>query len=125
MKIDRLDHLVLTTGDLTACLGFYVDLLGMELDEGGGRYAVKFGRQKFNIHTRPAEFHPAARVPTPGSADLCLIAQGTIEDVKAELEAKGAVIEEGVVPRTGAEGPIDSVYLRDPDGNLVELSVYR
>lgn len=124
MQIQRLDHLVLTTADPDACLEFYVNLLGMELDESGGRCAVKFGEQKLNIHRRPAEFLPAARVPTPGSADLCLIAAGPIEAVKAELEAKGVCIEEGIVPRTGAMGPIDSVYLRDPDGNLVEISVY-
>lgn len=125
MNIKRLDHLVLTTTDLDACLNFYSGLLGMEKDETGGRWAVRFGEQKFNIHTKPAEFHPAARVPTPGSVDLCLIAEGSMEEIQRELLEKGAVIEEGIVPRTGALGPIDSVYLRDPDGNLVEISVYR
>ncbi|MEG2420832.1 MAG: VOC family protein [Oscillospiraceae bacterium] len=125
MKIKSLDHLVLTTSDLEACLHFYVELLGMELDRSGNRYAVKFGTQKFNIHCRPGEFLPAARIPTSGSADICLIVAGNIAEIKAELESKGATIEEGIVPRTGACGPIDSLYLRDPDGNLVELSTYR
>lgn len=124
MKVTHLDHLVLTTARLDACLHFYVDLLGMEADEQGGRWAVKFGHQKLNIHRRPGEFLPAARYPHPGSLDLCLIVEGPIEAVAAELAAKGLVPELGVVTRTGANGPIDSIYLRDPDGNLVELSVY-
>ncbi|MEG0769580.1 MAG: VOC family protein [Ruthenibacterium sp.] len=125
MKIERLDHIVITTQDIEKSLHFYVELLGMELDDSKGRYAVKFGNQKFNLHRGKAEFLPAARNVTFGSADLCLIAQGPIEDIKAELDAKGVPIEEGIVPRTGAMGPIDSIYLRDPDENLVEISVYR
>lgn len=125
MTIDHLDHLVITTQDLEKCLHFYVDVLGMELDDANGRYAVRFGNEKFNIHRKKAEFLPAAQNVTYGSQDLCLIVQGPIEAVKAELEAKGWPIEMGVVERAGALGPMDSVYVRDPDGNLVELSVYR
>ena len=125
MKIDRFDHMVITTQDLEQCLHFYVDLLGMELDDSNGRYAVKFGNQKINIHRKKAEFLPAARNVTYGSQDICLIADGDLAEVKAELEAKGCPIELGILPRTGACGPIDSLYLRDPDGNLVELSTYR
>lgn len=125
MTVDHLDHLVITTQDLEQCLHFYVDVLGMELDDANGRYAVRFGEQKFNIHRKKAEFLPAAKNVTYGSQDLCLIVRGPIEAVTAELEAKGWPVELGVVGRTGALGPMDSVYVRDPDGNLVELSVYR
>ncbi len=124
MKIDHLDHLVITTADLEKCLHFYVDILGMELDDRNNRYAVKFGNQKFNIHRKKAEFLPAARNVTYGSQDICLIAEGDINDIKAEIEAKGYPIELGIVQRTGACGPIDSIYLRDADENLVEISVY-
>ena len=124
MKIDHLDHLVITTQDLEQCLHFYVDVLGMELDNSNDRYAVKFGSQKINIHRKKAEFLPAARNVTFGSQDICLIAQGNIHEIKAEIEAKGWPVEVGIVQRTGACGPMDSIYLRDPDGNLIELSVY-
>ncbi len=97
----------------------------MELDNRNDRYAVRFGRNKINIHRKKAEFLPAAQNVTYGSQDICLIAEGKIEDIKAEIEAKGYPVELGIVKRTGAMGPIDSVYLRDPDGNLVEISVYR
>ena len=125
MKIKNLDHIVITTQDIEASLHFYVDILGMELDDNNNRYAVKFGSQKFNLHRGKAEFLPAAKNVTFGSADLCLIAEGSIEEIEAELKAKGVPIELGIVPRTGANGPIDSIYLRDPDENLVEISVYR
>ena len=125
MIIDHLDHLVITTIDLEKCLHFYVDILGMELDDHNNRYAMKFGNQKINIHRQKAEFLPAARNVTYGSQDICLIAQGDINDIKAEIEAKGYPIELGIVQRTGACGPIDSIYLRDADENLVEISVYK
>ncbi len=125
MKIDHLDHLVVTTADLEKCLHFYVNILDMELDDHNNRYAVKFGNQKINIHRQKAEFLPAAKNVTYGSQDICLIADGDINDIKAEIEAKGYPIELGIVQRTGACGPIDSIYLRDADENLVEISVYR
>ncbi len=125
MKIKNIDHIVITTQDVEKSLDFYVGILGMELDDANGRIAVKFGNQKFNLHRGKAEFLPAARNVTFGSADLCLIAEGDIENIHAELKAKGAPIELGVVQRTGANGPIDSIYLRDPDENLIEISVYR
>lgn len=125
MKIERLDHMVITTEHLEECLGFYTKMLDMELDDRNGRYAVKFGMQKFNIHTKKGEFQPAAENPTYGSQDICLIARGTIEEIEKELREKGCPIELGPVKRTGALGPIESIYLRDPDGNLVEISVYQ
>lgn len=127
IAIDRLDHLVVTVKDIEASVRFYVDVLGLELDSSNGRFAVRFGNQKINLHRGKAEFLPAARRPTAGSADFCLVARGNIADIYAELLAKNAPLEPGmgIVPRTGATGPIDSIYLRDPDGNLVEVSVYR
>ena len=124
MKIKSIDHLVITTNDVEASIKFYVDILNMELDDSNGRVAVKFGNQKFNIHRGKAEFLPAAENVTFGSADLCLIAEGDILEIEKELIAKNAPIELGIVNRTGACGPIESMYLRDPDGNLVEISVY-
>ena len=124
MNIKHIDHIVITTQDLAQCLAFYEGVLGMEHREREGRHALHFGSTKFNIHVRKGEFQPAAKYPTYGSLDLCLIADGSIEDIKRELEAKGAPIELGIVERTGAQGRIDSIYLRDPDGNLVEISVY-
>lgn len=124
MKIKNLDHLVITTRNLDSCLHFYVDVLGMECDRGNGRYSVRFGNQKFNIHTKKAEFLPAAAYPTSGSLDLCLVADVDIDSVKREIEGKGYPVEEGPVVRHGALGEMKSVYLRDPDGNLIELSSY-
>lgn len=95
MKIKNLDHLVITTRNLDSCLHFYVDVLGMECDRGNGRYSVRFGNQKFNIHTKKAEFLPAAAYPTSGSLDLCLVADVDIDSVKREIEGKGYPVEEG------------------------------
>lgn len=125
MKIRNLDHLVITTQNLDACLRFYVDVLGMECIHSDGRYAVRFGNQKFNIHTKKAEFLPAAAHPTYGSLDLCLAVEDDILSVKREIEEKGYPIEEGPVVRHGALGEMNSLYLRDPDGNLVELCSYK
>lgn len=128
MKIKNLDHLVITTKDIHACLHFYVNILGMKCDKSDGRYAVYFGdcnNQKFNIHTRKAEFLPAAAYPTCGSLDLCLVIEGDIYSVKQEIENKGYPIEEGPVIRHGAQGRMTSIYLRDPDDNLVELCSYQ
>lgn len=123
MKFKNIDHLVITTSDLKACLHFYVDVLGMELDESGGRYAVKFGDSKFNIHTRKAEFLPAAENPTYGSLDLCLEVEN-LDEAEREIREAGYPIELGPVVRHGARGEMQSIYLRDPDGNLVELCCY-
>ena len=124
MRVKRLDHLVITTQDLEKCLHFYRDILDMEVDDRNNRYALKFGNEKINIHRKKAEFLPAARNVTYGSQDLCFIVDGDIAEIKKEIEAKGYPIELGIVKRTGALGPIQSIYLRDPDGNLVEISTY-
>lgn len=125
MRIDRLDHLVLTVASVEATCAFYTRVLGMRVETfGEGRRALVFGRQKINLHQHGAEFDPKALRPTPGSGDLCLIAEGPLADVVAHLEDCGVDIEEGPVARTGATGPITSVYFRDPDGNLIEVSVY-
>lgn len=126
MRVDRLDHLVLTVADIGATVGFYTQVLGMKaVTFGRGRTALTFGTSKINLHEAGKEFEPKARRPTPGSADICLIVEDGITEVMAELAAAGVDTEEGPVPRTGATGPITSCYLRDPDGNLIELSNYQ
>ncbi|MFI7102488.1 VOC family protein [Streptomyces sp. NPDC050161] len=126
MRIDRLDHLVLTVQDIDTTVAFYTEVLGMEVVTfRAGRRALTFGHSKINLHRAGKEFEPKAHRPTPGSADLCLIVDQTLDEVVAELAAHGVPIEEGPVERTGATGPIVSVYLRDPDHNLIELSNYR
>jgi catechol 2,3-dioxygenase-like lactoylglutathione lyase family enzyme len=126
VRIERLDHLVLKVADIERTIAFYVDVLGMtEQTFASGRKAVAFGASKINLHERGREFEPKAAAPTPGSADLCLIAADPIDAVVAELTLHGVAIEEGPVARTGAQGPIVSVYVRDPDGNLIEISNYR
>jgi catechol 2,3-dioxygenase-like lactoylglutathione lyase family enzyme len=123
LEIDRLDHLVLTVRDLEATAAFYQRALGMTRETfGAGRVALHFGRQEINLHPAGGEFDPKAACPTPGSADLCFITKTPIEEVQVHLESCGIVIEEGPVARTGAQGPIVSLYLRDPDGNLIEVS---
>jgi catechol 2,3-dioxygenase-like lactoylglutathione lyase family enzyme len=125
MRIDRLDHLVLTVRDVDATCAFYVRVLGMQLVTfGEARKALAFGRQKINLHQAGREFEPKAALPTPGSADLCLITDVPLDEVIAHLTACGVAVVEGPVMRTGATGPIRSVYFRDPDGNLIEVSNY-
>ena len=125
MKIDRIDHIVLTVGDVAATVAFYTRVLGMEeVRFGGGRTALRFGRQKINLHQAGREFEPKAAAPTPGSAALCLISATPLDAVLSRLEAHGVAVELGPVKRTGATGPIESLYIRDPDGNLVEISTY-
>lgn len=125
MQIDRIDHFVLTVADLDATCDFYRRVLGMEVVSfAGGRRALAFGAQKINLHQRGREFEPKAQQPMPGSGDFCLITSVPIEEVMAHVEACGVAIMEGPVARTGATGTIRSVYFRDPDGNLVEVSNY-
>ncbi|MEU5882613.1 VOC family protein [Spirillospora sp. NPDC047279] len=125
MRIDRLDHLVLTVTDLDATIGFYTRVLGMAHDSfGDGRHALTFGHSKINLHRAGHEFEPKAAHALPGTADLCLITTDPLDQVIGELAAHGVPIEEGPVDRTGATGPIRSVYLRDPDHNLIEIATY-
>ena len=126
MKVNRFDHVVLTVASIDATVDFYTRVLGMEaLTFGAGRTALRFGTSKINLHQAGQEFEPKARHPTPGSMDLCFIVDDPIEDALAQLTAAGVAVEEGPVPRTGATGEMVSCYLRDPDGNLIELSNYR
>jgi catechol 2,3-dioxygenase-like lactoylglutathione lyase family enzyme len=125
MRIDRLDHLVLTVADIDRTVMFYRKVLGMQpVTFAGGRRALAFGNAKINLHQAGREFEPKAARPTPGSADICLVAADPLGGVCADLTAQAVVIEEGPVRRTGATGPIQSVYIRDPDGNLIEISNY-
>ena len=125
MRIDRLDHLVLTVASIEATVEFYTRVLGMEvMTFGPGRTALTFGASKINLHEAGKEFEPKALHPTPGSADVCVIVDNSIADVLIELATAGVPVEEGPVERTGATGPIVSCYLRDPDQNLIELSNY-
>jgi catechol 2,3-dioxygenase-like lactoylglutathione lyase family enzyme len=126
--IDHLDHLVHTTANEAACIGFYTEVLGMTLESFVGgtppveRKAFRFGSQKINLHVRGREFEPKAQVPTPGALDLCFIAAVPLDVVVSRLEAAGLPIVEGPVMRTGATSRIRSVYVRDPDLNLIEIS---
>lgn len=125
MHIDRLDHLVLTVADIDRTCAFYSNVLGFKIITfSGDRKALLFGQQKINLHQAGHEFEPKAGKPTLGSADLCFIAVTSIEEVLVELEKADVAIEEGPVGRSGALGPILSVYIRDPDYNLVEISNY-
>jgi catechol 2,3-dioxygenase-like lactoylglutathione lyase family enzyme len=121
--IDHLDHLVLTTAHEEACIRFYVDVMDMSLESfGAGRKAFRFGNQKINLHVKGHEFEPKAQLPTPGSLDLCFIASVPLDEVIARLARQGVPILEGPVTRTGATSRIRSVYVRDPDLNLIEIS---
>ena len=124
MRVNRLDHLVLTVADMETSVRFYTEVLGMQELTFEGRTALAFGTSKINLHQAGREFEPKAQAPTPGSGDVCLVVDDSLDDVVAELAEAGVEIEEGPVDRTGALGTIRSVYLRDPDANLVELSVY-
>ena len=124
MRITGLDHLVITVRDVDAICVFYRDVLGMQVPTfGDGRLALKFGQQKINIHEAGHEIDPKADRPTPGSADLCLLVEDSLDDVVAALH-EHRVDYMGPVERTGAHGTITSVYVRDPDRNLIELSRY-
>ena len=125
MRVEGIDHLVLTVDDIDRTVAFYVGVLGMtDTTFRSDRRALTFGTSKINLHQRGREYEPKALHPTPGSADLCLIVTEPLSVVQAELTAAGVVIEEGPIERTGAQGPLLSLYVRDPDANLVELSTY-
>ena len=123
MQLDAIDHVVLTVRDIPATVAFYTRVLGMREEVfGAGRHALVFGRCKLNLHQAGREFEPKAAQPVPGAVDLCLIARTPLADIADQLAAQGIAIEQGPVERTGAQGPLLSLYVRDPDGNLIELS---
>ena len=127
MKVKSLDHIVLTVTDIPTTIAFYRDALGMQAErftpaEGAPRWALTFGRQKINLHQAGAEFEPKAAAPGPGTADMCFLTDSPLDEWQAHLAKRGVPIESGPVPRTGAAGPILSLYLRDPDDNLIEVS---
>jgi catechol 2,3-dioxygenase-like lactoylglutathione lyase family enzyme len=125
--IDHIDHIVLTTRDKAACIRFYTEVLGMKMTSfrtpTEERFAFKFGSQKINVHEWGREFTPRAHVAAPGTLDLCFIASVSLDEVVSRLKKNNVPILEGPVAKTGATGPIRSVYVRDPDLNLVEISV--
>jgi catechol 2,3-dioxygenase-like lactoylglutathione lyase family enzyme len=129
MKVTSLDHLVLTVADLDKTVAFYCDVLGMTREDfkpadGSVRTALKFGDQKINLHVSGGEFDPKAQAPTPGSADLCFLSDTLLDAWQERFDCYEIAVEEGPVRRTGATGPIWSLYVRDPDGNLIEVSVH-
>ncbi|WP_125590512.1 VOC family protein [Companilactobacillus jidongensis] len=126
MKIKNIDHLVLTVHDIFVSCDFYSKILGMEvITFGQNRKALKFGSEKINLHQIGHEFEPKADRPTPGSADLCLITYTDLTEVIEELKNNNVPIEQGPIEKNGSEGKIESVYIRDPDMNLIELSNYK
>lgn len=121
--IQKIDHLVITTADLAACLAFY-QKLGFTVRDGGGRYELFAGDFKINVHQLGRELLPRAEKVQPGSADLCFALSGSLSAFRAALEKEGIAVELGIVGRTGVNGPMQSLYLRDPDGNLLEFCSY-
>ena len=125
MHIDRIDHIVITAFDLERTIDFYSKVMGMEpITFAGGRRGLAFGRQKINLHQSGREFEPKALKPTPGSMDLCFITETPLAQVISHLKSHGVAIAQGPVEKTGALGPMMSVYFRGPDGNLIEVSNY-
>jgi catechol 2,3-dioxygenase-like lactoylglutathione lyase family enzyme len=123
IAIERLDHLVLTVADIERTCAFYADILGMTVETfSQGRRALRFSDQKINLHRAGHEFEPKAEKPTPGSGDLCFIAKTPLTEAVADLRRQGVAIEVGPVEREGAAGRLVSIYIRDPDGNLVEIA---
>ena len=127
-RLNSLDHLVLTVADIPATLAFYSHVLGMThtlftVAGGSARHALFFGDMKINLHQQGAEFEPKARNVQTGSADLCFLSDTSLDEWKTHLTDQAIQIETGPVRRTGATGPINSLYVRDPDGNLIEISV--
>jgi catechol 2,3-dioxygenase-like lactoylglutathione lyase family enzyme len=126
MKIASIDHVVLTVRDVSRTIEFYQRVLGMRHVRFEGKFdALHFGSQKINLHPFRAEYLPHADIPAPGTGDLCLVCEGTIEDVVRELAGLAIEIEVGPVDQTGARGMMRSVYIRDPDRNLIEVACYR
>ena len=122
-RIDAIDHLVLTVADIATTSDFYQRVLGAApITFGQGRHALRIGLQKINLHQSGREFEPKASRPTPGSGDLCFLSDSPLEAWVAHLSVSGVAIIEGPVARTGAMGPIRSIYVRDPDGNLIEIA---
>ncbi|MGH2562594.1 MAG: VOC family protein [Thermomicrobiales bacterium] len=122
IELDHIDHVVFTVRDIATTCDFYKRVLGIEVVNAEGRTALHFGGCKINLHQAGSEFEPKAATPGPGTQDICLITAAPIERVVAHLTGAGVPIIEGPVPRSGARGMIESVYLRDPDGNLVEVA---
>lgn len=123
MELDAIDHLVLTVRDIPASIAFYTRVLGMrEVTFGDNRRALTFGQSKLNLHQAGNEFEPKAAHPIPGAIDICLLTRTPMTAVMQHLAALHVAVIEGPIQRTGAQGPILSVYVRDPDGNLIELS---
>jgi catechol 2,3-dioxygenase-like lactoylglutathione lyase family enzyme len=122
-SVDAIDHLVLTVADIQATSTFYASLLGAQaITFGQGRHALQIGNQKINLHQAGKGFAPRAACPTPGSADLCFLSTTPLKAWLSHFAKHGVEVIEGPVARTGAQGPIQSIYLRDPDGNLVEIA---
>lgn len=126
-KVQSLDHLVLTVADVAATATFYADVLGMQVYEfaaadGTRRTALGYGQQKINLHPAASPFDPKAAKPTPGSADLCFLTDAPMDHWQDHFARQGITIVDGPIQRTGATGPIMSLYVRDPDGNLIEVS---
>lgn len=127
-QVKALDHLVLTVADIARSVRFYEGALGITAEafpvaDGSQRWALKFGDQKINLHSIEAPFVPHADVPTAGSADLCFLTDTPLADWTLHLAGLGVAVIDGPVRRTGATGPIMSIYMRDPDGNLIEVAV--
>ncbi|MFQ5896954.1 MAG: VOC family protein [Candidatus Methylomirabilia bacterium] len=126
MRVDGIDHVVLTVRDIRVTCEFYSRVLGMQVvTVGDGRTALRFGKQKINLHQAGREFQPKALHPTPGSGDICFITEIPLERVREHMRSCGVEIVEGPVRRTGARGPLESIYVRDPDDNLIEISNVR
>jgi catechol 2,3-dioxygenase-like lactoylglutathione lyase family enzyme len=123
-NLEQIDHIVLTVANIHATTDFYTEVLGMDVATFDGRTALRFGDQKINLHQRGHEFSPRAAHPIPGSGDLCFITLTPLEEVVSYLGALKVHVEEGPVERTGAVGKLRSVYIRDPDQNLIEIANY-
>ncbi|KPA20014.1 Virulence protein [Shimia sp. SK013] len=125
-QVTSLDHLVLSVTDIARTIIFYTDVLGMQVEQftpadGSTRWALKFGEQKINLHDASTPFAPHATKVASGTADLCFLTGSDIADWQTHLETLQVLIEDGPIKRTGAQGPILSIYIRDPDGNLIEI----